>query len=294
MSHLMMDRTSALVLTPSPTVLAGVREGVRRMEGLEAASVLLVVYGHAPATVRDAWHDRIDETPARLGVIGVGAADAESDRGPVSADGTDVLTSVRDPDDVSDLGTTISLYLEDWATDETQTVFGLHSLTAMLNHVELETTFRFLHVLTRRLDAIGTSGRFYLDPGSVDERTIETLRPVFDTVIERDGDDDDRISPDVAFDLLRARRRRYVLYRLLDGSEGIAVEELAADVARREDGDPDRVETSLRHSHLPKLEDAGLISLNSDHVDPRHPIEAIEPYLSPATAHDLPEDESSS
>lgn len=295
MSHLMMDQSSALVLAPSPTVLGGVREDLRRTERLETSNVLLVVYGHGPETVRDIWRDRIDETPARLGVIGVGAANDEDDSEPVSADGADVLTSVRNPDDVSDLGMTISLYLEDWATAETRTVLGFHSLTAMLGHVDLETVFKFLHVLTRRLDAIETSGRFYLDPVSVDEQTIETLRPVFDTVIERGRPEEaDPITPDVAFDLVRASRRRYVLYHLLESAEGVTVEGLATSVAAREDdADPDRIETSLRHSHLPKLEDAGLISLDSDRVVPRRSIEAIEPYLSPATSHDLPEDESS-
>lgn len=293
MTQLTIDRSSTLVLTPSNTTLAGVWEGVRRLDDLESSNVLLVVYGHDPGAVRDAWHDRIDEMPARLGVVGVGVAREEDDGEPVSASGSDVLTTVRDPADASDLGIAISLYLQDWATDDAPTMLGLHSLTAMLDHVDEETTFRFLHVLGRRLGDTGTSSRFYLDPTVVDERTIRTLRPVFDDVVEWEPPTVDPLAPDVAFDLVGAARRRYALYHLFENRSGEDIETLAEAVARREGVlDHRRVETSLRHAHLPKLENAGLVSLDSKRVVPQGAFAEIEPYLVPAIEHDLPDEES--
>jgi hypothetical protein len=293
MTQLTVDRSSTLVLTPSKTTLAGVWEGVRRIDDLESSNVLLVVYGHDPGAVRDAWHDRIDEVPARLGVVGVGASERSGDGDPVSATGSDVLTTVRDPADASDLGIAISLYLQDWATDDAPTMLGLHSLTAMLDHVDEETTFRFLHVLGRRLADTETNSRFHLDPTVVDERTIRTLRPVFDDVVEWEPSATASLAPDVAFDLVGATRRRYALYHLFENRGGESIETLAEAVARREGIlDHRRVETSLRHAHLPKLEDAGLVSLDSERVVPQGPFAEIEPYLAPAVEHDLPDGES--
>lgn len=293
MSQLTIDRSSTLVLTSSKTTLVGVWEGVRRLDGLDRSNLLLVVYGHGPATVRDDWFDHVDETPTRLGVVGVGVPDRETDGEAVSREGSDVLTVVRDPADVSDLGVAISLYLQDWATDDTPTVLAFHSLTSMLDHVGAETTFRFLHVLNHRLANTGTSGQFYLDPSAVDEPTVGTLRPVFETVIERERPTAESLSPDVAFGLVEAARRRYVLYHLFESGLETSIETLVAAVARREGTDDhDRVETSLRHAHLPKMEEAGLVSLGRKRIAVRGSLAAIEPYLSPAVEHDLPDEES--
>lgn len=288
----MIDRSSTLVLTPSRTNLAGVWEGVRRIDDLERSNVLLVVYGHGPAAVRDAWFDHVDEAPTRLGVVGVGVSDRDTDGEAVSREGGDVLTGICDPSDVADLGIAISLYLQEWATDDTPTILGFHSLTSMLDHVGVETAFRFLHVLNHRLANTDTSGRFYLDPSTVDEPTIGTLRSVFERVIERDRPIDEPLSPDVAFDLVKAARRRYVLYHLFESGHETSIEALVAAVARYEGtNDHERVELSLRHAHLPKMEEAGLISLRSERVVVRGSLAALEPYLSPAVESDLPGEE---
>ncbi|WP_336344419.1 DUF7504 family protein [Halalkalicoccus ordinarius] len=292
MSQLTVDRSSTLVLSPASTTLDGLWEGTRRLEDLGSSNVLLVVYGESPGAIRDAWRDRIDEIPTRLGVIGVGVADRDDAGDSVSSEGSDVLSAVRDPADASDLGITISLYLQDWATDDAPTVFGFHSLTAMLDHVDVETTFRFLHVLGRRLADTETGSRFYLDPRAVSERTVRTLRPVFNDVVEWDPPATGSLTPDAAYDAIGARRRRYALYHLFENRGGERVETLAAAVARREGVlDSERVEKSLRHAHLPKLEDVGLVSLDSERVVPQGAFAEIEPYLVPAVEHDLPGEE---
>lgn len=289
-----MAPTNALVFAPSGSPAENVRRTAKQLDGIGDHNVVIVVYGTDPRDVRAAWYDRIGAAPKRLGIIGVGPFDRSPEADPSSAvDDREVLTTVRDPTDVSSVGITISLYLNDWASDA-ETRLGFHSLTALLDHADTETAFRFLHVLTRRLADVDASGRFYLDPAVVDDRTIETLRPVFDTTIggERTSD---VLSPDVAFDLLRASRRRYVLYYLLSNRDSTTVDALATHVARREGlDDPDRVATSLHHSHLPKLADAGLVSVESGDVTPLDAIASIEPYLSLSAPHDLPTDASDS
>lgn len=58
-----------------------------------------------------------------------------------------------------------------------------HSLTALLHQVALRQAFRFMHMLTRRLAALGVIAHYYIDPEAHDERTLHTLYPLFDSVI---------------------------------------------------------------------------------------------------------------
>lgn len=78
----------------------------------------------------------------------------------------------------------------------------------------------------------------------------------------------DRQSTDVILDLLGSQRRRDVLACLTDADDPIALADLAADVGVREseralseipDGEIQTISTSLYHTHLPKLADAGVI-----------------------------------
>lgn len=66
------------------------------------------------------------------------------------------------------------------------------------------------------------------------------------------------------YDLLSAERRRTVCRVLGDGGTPISVEELATEVAAREEttresGEKNDVKIALHHIHLPKLATAGVI-----------------------------------
>lgn len=72
-----------------------------------------------------------------------------------------------------------------------------------------------------------------------------------------------------AFDLLRDARRRGVLYTLKRNGR-TSVEELAERIAawqsdEGDETDPESVEVSLVHAHLPKLADAGVVEYDREH-----------------------------
>lgn len=71
---------------------------------------------------------------------------------------------------------------------------------------------------------------------------------------------------DELFEALTHRRRRRVL-ALLRGADGpTSLSEVAAELAADEECDDpaDRVEISLYHRHVPKLEAAGLVAFDAD------------------------------
>lgn len=89
----------------------------------------------------------------------------------------------------------------------------------------------------------------------------------------KDGTDAADLGVDVAYDLLADQRRRHVLACLADQTNSIPLDDLAKDVAGRENEAPsaeipdDEVETislSLHHTHLPKLAAAGVVDYDPD------------------------------
>ena len=108
------------------------------------------------------------------------AAEAGGDSG--SAAGSDV-THVDDVTPVDEFGRTI---VEELATPADGTAVCFHSLTDLLEYVDDETAFDFLHVVLSRVRRTGARGVFHIDGGVHDEETIVKLSTLFDLVVEFD------------------------------------------------------------------------------------------------------------
>ena len=81
------------------------------------------------------------------------------------------------------------------------------------------------------------------------------------------------LSPDVVFEILSSRRRRMVLYLLRQRGDTATVNELAEEIASLENDVPveeltsqqqKRVYVSLYQTHLPKLDQTGIIDYDAD------------------------------
>lgn len=84
---------------------------------------------------------------------------------------------------------------------------------------------------------------------------------------------DEKLSRDRLFDLLSSPRRRYVLYYLREKGGPIELTDLAEKLAAWQDDTPledvspqarKRMYVSLYQTHIPRLEEAGLITYNPD------------------------------
>ena len=80
-------------------------------------------------------------------------------------------------------------------------------------------------------------------------------------------------SLDAIFDALADSRRRYVLHRLDESDPPLALPDLAAEIAARENGAPiddlpaevvEAVYVSLYHAHVPKLADLNVVEYDPD------------------------------
>lgn len=70
---------------------------------------------------------------------------------------------------------------------------GLVSISSLIQYLELDTVFKFLHIYTTRINDTGGLGVFTVDSVSHDPQTMNTIVSEFDGVIElRETDSDDR------------------------------------------------------------------------------------------------------
>lgn len=90
---------------------------------------------------------------------------------------------VASPSDFSSMGMATSEFLERAGDREAATRLGLHSLSKLLLEADVKTVFRFMHILTGRLSGVEGLGIATLDDNH-DQQTMNTLRQLFDGVVE--------------------------------------------------------------------------------------------------------------
>lgn len=107
------------------------------------------------------------------------------------------------------------------------------------------------------------------------------------------------ISDDELFEVLSNRRRRYTVHALEETNGAAEIGDVAEQVAAWEyDVDIDevsyeerkRVYTALQQSHLPMMDDAGIVKFNKDRglVEPTESLNDIEVYMEVVQGNEIP------
>ncbi|HKJ59781.1 MAG TPA: hypothetical protein VKA37_11155 [Halobacteriales archaeon] len=183
-------RRSSLLLTPGSTDECD-RACARQLHvpGDEHEAVIFVTLTDTTDQRSRVLKRHAKRPPARLGVICSG----ESRRGGALRQQGIAIRTVENPDDLARLGVGISDALSSWADDHPTTVC-FHSLTALLQFVDLSRAFRFVYTLFGRVAARGAHAHFHLDPNAHDDQTVATLKPLFDEVLRVDEDETSLVS----------------------------------------------------------------------------------------------------
>lgn len=152
--------------------------------------VLLVSLAGSPDDRIERWRSHADSVaPAKLAVVVAGEPARSAAGASPSDDGTiPRVTTVSSPGDLSGLGIEISEQLEAWGDDGNRTVVCFHTLTTLFQYVDLEPAFQFLHVLTARVRIADARAHYHVDPAAHDDRELNTMRTLFDAVVEPSAD----------------------------------------------------------------------------------------------------------
>lgn len=151
-----------------------------------ASNVLAVTLDGDTSDVTDTFLRCNGRLPDRLAVVVVGenAQNSVSDEGIGDESGEVSTAAVSSPGDLTGLGIKLSQCLSAWGDDGNRTTVRFDSLTTLLQFADLKRVFRFVHVLTGRIDSANAVGYFHLDPAAHDDQTLATLRGLFDVVYE--------------------------------------------------------------------------------------------------------------
>ncbi len=99
------------------------------------------------------------------------------------------------PVDMTGIGIKLSEFLQEFyeARGLTENRVLLHSVSTLLMYSDLQTVFRFLHVFTGRIQSADAMGVYVIDSTAHDDQTMNTLKQLFDGVLEleesADGDE---------------------------------------------------------------------------------------------------------
>lgn len=177
------DASNVLVLGP----LSGCeRQCVEHLTAFASTQVnaLFVSVSQSVDERLEAWQHHAGGYPANAALVTIGARSQAGGSSAVieTRAGPDRITvdAVSDPADLTRLGITLTRRLEEWETNPYPTVVCLHSLTELLQYVELRRLFRFVHVLQNTLKRVDGMAHFHLDPEAHGERTVRLFQTLVD------------------------------------------------------------------------------------------------------------------
>jgi len=115
-----------------------------------------------------------DASYTNVGVVTVGDTVDSVDR-------SDVVTeSVSTASDLTGLGIQMGQFLTEW---DRQVFICFDSLTSMLQYVDFETAYEFLHAITGQIHAADARAHFHIDPSAHDEKQVAGIKSLFDASV---------------------------------------------------------------------------------------------------------------
>lgn len=185
----------ANVLLQAPTLSDAAREVCPNVGSEGDRNVLVVALSGDPEARLDRWR-RCGGLPKNVGVVTVDEtrASAATDGGSTVArapDGAVVsTTTVSGPGDLTGIGIKLGKCLSAWENGTGTTHVCFDSITTLLQYVGPRKAFRFLHVVTRRIEEVDGVAHFHFDPSAHDRQTVATIESLFSDVYAYDADTD--------------------------------------------------------------------------------------------------------
>lgn len=143
-----------------------------------ADGVLYVGYAGDPSDRFEHYREHVGE-PGSARAVFVGETSASA------ADAFDAVETVSTPTDLTGVGIAVSELLAD---AEGSTAVCFDSATSLLQYVDFDTAYEFLHVVLGRLYTHDAVGHVHVDPTAHDDVVVERLSSLVDGRIETDAD----------------------------------------------------------------------------------------------------------
>jgi len=177
--------TNLMIVGPPMSVKEAVVQKLME-HGLSSGEGIVLVETRVPAESVLEQFKRGGVDTSRLAIV-----DCISRTLGTSAEESELIQRAASPVDLTGIGVRISKFFEYfWRGGTKEVRLVVDSLSTILMYSNLQTVFRFLHVFTGRIKTAGALGVYSIDAGMYDERTIATLKQLFDGMVEIKQDED--------------------------------------------------------------------------------------------------------
>lgn len=178
-----VDAASLLVLATDEDRKHEVCHDLLTVTVPDGASVLAVSLVGSPVEQLAHWEREDGEWPENLVLMTAGGW------GDVDVPAGVRVETVANHRDLPRLGIKVTDVVSDLAADAgAEVALCFDSLTALLQYLEPELVFRFIHTFQSRIAGHNVRVHHHLDPSQVDDEAVMTLRNLFDVVLEVDED----------------------------------------------------------------------------------------------------------
>lgn len=141
---------------------------------------LVVSYVRPAEDYLTAYRERTGREPASFVVV-----EARTDGTDSAPEGVDVRT--ESPDRLTGIGIQVNETLTRWRDSDAPVAVYFDSITALLQYVELDVAYRFLHPFTGQVRQAGARGFYRMSEDAHDAVTVSTLEQLFDGFLQVDG-----------------------------------------------------------------------------------------------------------
>jgi hypothetical protein len=149
--------------------------------------VLMILYHRSPENFLEEWDERIGERPANTFIVGVHDRTQSSTTNGESAileEAENLHQLSVNPNDITGLGMQLNNALTEFEKSDNKLVVCFDSITALLQFIDLENAYKFLHMLTGKLHAADAYAHFHVDPEAHETQAIRQLQTTFDDRID--------------------------------------------------------------------------------------------------------------
>nr|WP_245779521.1 hypothetical protein [Halostagnicola kamekurae] len=94
------------------------------------------------------------------------------------------VIEITSPTDLTRLGIVTTGIVQNWETDRAETVLCFDGVNVLLRYKSVRQVFQFLHVFLAKLQSSQVTSHFHIDHGAEDPQDVNSLKPIFDNVIE--------------------------------------------------------------------------------------------------------------
>jgi len=186
----MSEESGPVALSEARTVLllgaphdAHTGEGCRSLiRGGDPDHVIVVLLAHSPREWIEWWERTGGDVPEELVFVTTGDP-------PSGLPAGTSVERISSPTDLTALGIRAADHLERWAEQGITPSLCFDSLTVLLQYVDVETAYKFLHALSTRVANADARAHVHLDPRTMDEQALSTVESIFSAVARHDGED---------------------------------------------------------------------------------------------------------